>query len=215
MKRVLITGGGGGIAQAIKEKMTAAGGYDVRTPGRSELNVTDIAGVDKYMAEWTPDILINNAGYITVRSISECSIDQIEDEKKVVDINLFGVFNCTAAAFRHNQDVQIVNIGSAAAAKIHGTWSSYCATKAAVVMATRCWAEDGKRCVCVSPGRTETKMRKFLYPNEDSATLMKPDDFAQIVLYAAQGKYPNGANIDVNIGNVKQLIADIEDREVG
>lgn len=51
MKRVLITGGGGGIAQAIKEKMTAAGGYDVRTPGRSELNVTDIAGVDKYMAE--------------------------------------------------------------------------------------------------------------------------------------------------------------------
>ena len=82
-------------------------------------------------------------------------------------------------------------------------------------MATRCWAEDGKRCVCVSPGRTETKMRKFLYPNEDSATLMKPDDFAQIVLYAAQGKYPNGANIDVNIGNVKQLIADIEDREVG
>jgi len=101
-----------------------------------------------------------------------------------------------------------VNIGSAAAKKVHGTWSSYCASKAAVVMATRCWAEDGKRCICVSPGRTETKMRRFLYPEEDRETLMRPEDFAQIVVYASQGLYENGSNIDVNIGNVQALIAE-------
>ncbi|MBE6968559.1 MAG: SDR family oxidoreductase [Ruminococcaceae bacterium] len=205
MIKVLITGGNGGIAQAISDKFHELPGYVVRTPGRAELDVTDVASVDAYVAAWTPDILINNAGYITVQSIGDCNI---EDEKRVLDINLFGVFNCTAAVFRYNPDARIVNIGSAAAKKVHGTWSSYCASKAAVVMATRCWAEDGKRCICVSPGRTETKMRRFLYPEEDRETLMRPEDFAQIVVYASQGLYENGSNIDVNIGNVQALIAE-------
>lgn len=75
-------------------------------------------------------------------------------------------------------------------------------------MATRCWAEDGKNCICVSPGRTATKMRRGLYPNEDQATLMNAEDFAQVVIYAIEGKYPNGAHINVNINNVKNLIAE-------
>jgi len=37
---------------------------------------------------------------------------------------------------------------------------------------------------------------------------MRPEDFAQIVVYASQGLYENGSNIDVNIGNVQALIAE-------
>ena len=72
-------------------------------------------------------------------------------------------------------------------------------------MATKCWAEDGVNTVCLSPGRTETKMRKGLFPNEDTATLLKPEDFADIVLRAIEGRYKAGAHIDVNVNNVEAL----------
>lgn len=203
MKKVLITGGDGDIAKAIERKLQQFQQYEIRTPGKSELDVTNIESVTEYVSFWTPDILINNAGYVVPQSIAGCDIKK---EKKTIDINLFGTFNCTAAVLSKNPGAQIINIGSSAATKLHGTWASYCAAKAAVVMATQCWAEDGFNCICVSPGRTATKMRKKLYPNENQSTLMCTDDFAQIVLYAIQGKYPSGTHLNVNVDNVKELI---------
>ena len=159
MKKVLITGGHGDIAQAIVRKLANAGGYEVKAPGRWELDVTDTRAVTKFIEEFTPDILINNAGYVFPQSVKNCEID---NDKKALDINLFGTFNCTAAVLKRNVKALIINIGSSAATKVHGTWSAYCASKAAVVMATRCWAEDGIYAVCISPGRTATKMRRGL-----------------------------------------------------
>ena len=101
---------------------------------------------------------------------------------------------------------KIINIGSSAGTKVHGAWSSYCASKAAVIMATKCWAEEGVDVICLSPGRTITKMRKSMYPNEDPNTLMKPEDFAIVVHQAINNKYSKGINLDVNISNVKELI---------
>jgi 3-oxoacyl-[acyl-carrier protein] reductase len=100
----------------------------------------------------------------------------------------------------------IINIGSAAAVESHATWSEYCASKAAVVMATKCWAEDGLYAVAVSPGRTKTKMRKSLFPNEDQETLLDPVDFAKVVMKAIRGKYESGSNILVWKKNVQQLL---------
>lgn len=210
MVKVLITGGEGDIAGAIAELLRRSGQYEVKTPGKRELDVTDIESVARYVDAWFPDILINNAGYVIPQSIYDCDVN---GEKRSLDINLFGTFNCTAAVLKRNDKAQIINIGSSAATKAHGTWASYCAAKAAVVMATKCWAELGVNCICISPGRTATKMRKALYPEEDRTTLMDPADFARIVLYALQGKYKNGSNIDVNVGNVKELI-ECEEQDV-
>lgn len=203
MKKVLITGGQGDIAQAIARKLLDHGGYEVKTPGKDVMDVTKIDVVTRYVENFVPDILINNAGYVFPQSIKNCDM---EKEKKAFDINLFGLFNCTAAVLKRNKEARIINIGSSAATKIHDTWSSYCASKAAVVMATKCWAEDGVYAVCVSPGRTDTKMRRGLYPDEDKMTLLKPDDFATIVLYAVEGKYASGEHINVNLQNVGDLL---------
>lgn len=203
MEKVLITGGEGDIAQAIAKKLLNKGEYDIKTPGKRELDVTDIAAVTQFVKNFVPDILINNAGYVLPQSIKNCDI---ESERKAFDINLFGIFNCTAAVLKENKNARIINIGSSAATKVHGTWSSYCAAKAAVVMATKCWAEDGVYTVCLSPGRTATKMRRGLYPQEDQNTLLKPEDFATIVLYAVEGKYASGEHINVNLQNVGELI---------
>ena len=202
MQKVVITGGQGDIAQAIYRKLMQLGDYEVLTPGREELDVTDILSVRKYFADKSVDVLVNNAGFVVPQSITDCDINII---KKELDINLFGAFNCTHIVLERNKSAKIINIGSSAATKIHGTWSGYCAAKAAVVMATQCWADDGVDVVCVSPGRTATKMRSGLFPEEDKNTLLKPDDFATIVLYAVEGKYKSGTHINVNLQNVENL----------
>lgn len=205
MKKVLITGGNGDIAKAIANELQSEKDYVIKTPGKEELDVTDIYSIDNFLESFTPDILINNAGYVFPQSILKCDI---ENTKKALDINLLGVFNCTASVLKRNKDAVIINIGSSAATKVHGTWSSYCASKAGVVMATKCWADDGVKTLCISPGRTATKMRRGLYPDEDAATLLKTEDFAKIVVFAINGRYEWGSHINVNLQNIGELLND-------
>lgn len=202
MKKVLITGGNGGIAQAIKV-LLEENGYEVKTPGHSELDVTNWDSIESYIKCFVPDILINNAGYVVPRSIRNMDL---ESTKRHFEVNLGGTFYCTGIALKHNPDLQIINIASAAAVETHATWSEYCATKAAVVMATKCWAEDGLYAVAISPGRTRTKMRKSLYPDEDPSTLLEPADFAKVVMKAVRKEYPSGTHVIVRKQNVQRLI---------
>ena len=201
-KKVLITGGSGGIAQAIKA-LLEEDGYDVLAPTRIEMDVTNWDSIESLVKRFVPDILINNAGYVVPKSIKEMDL---ENTKKHIDINVGGTFYCTGIALKYNPNLQIVNVGSAAAVESHATWSEYCASKAAVVMATKCWAEDGLYAVVISPGRTRTKMRKFLFPDEDQSTLLEPMDFAKVVMKAVRREYPSGTHIIVRKQNVQDLI---------
>ena len=201
-KKVLITGGNGGIAQAIKNLLEKEG-YVVLAPSRIEMDVTDWKSIESVVKSFVPDILINNAGYVVPRSVKTMDL---ENTKKHIDINVGGTFYCTGIALTYNPNLQIVNVGSAAAVESHATWSEYCASKAAVVMATKCWAEDGLYAVVISPGRTRTKMRKSLFPDEDQNTLLEPDDFAKVVMKAVRREYASGSHIIVRKQNVQQLL---------
>lgn len=204
LKKVLITGGSGDIAQSIKTLLEAEG-YEVYAPSRHEMDVTDWNSIEKTMKEFVPDILVNNAGYVVDRSIKDADL---ENTKKHFDINLGGTFYCAELGLKYNPNLEIINVGSAAAITVHATWSEYCATKAAVLMATQCWAADGIFAVCISPGRTKTKMRKSLYPEEDQDTLLDPDDFAKVVYTAIQHKYPSGTHIVVRKNTVQDILAE-------
>lgn len=201
-KKVLITGGSGGIAQAIKS-LLEKDGYTVFAPTRYEMDVTSWESIDNVMKDFVPDILINNAGYVVPQTVKQMDL---ENTKKHFDINVGGTFYCTGIALKYNPDLEIVNICSAASIESHATWSEYCASKAAVAMATKCWAEDGLYAVAISPGRTRTKMRKFLFPDEDQSTLLEPDDFAKVVMKGVRKEYPSGSNIIVRKQNVQQLL---------
>lgn len=201
-KKVLITGGHGDIAQAIKQQLEMED-YIVFAPSRTEMDVTDWESIESVMKQFRPDIIINNAGYVVPRSVRQ---GDLLNTKKHIDINIGGTFYCTEIGLKYNTELQIVNIGSAAAIETHSTWSEYCATKAAVVMATKCWAEDGLYAVVISPGRTRTKMRKSLYPDEDQTTLLEPSDFAKVVVKAVHKDYVTGTHIVVRKQNVKALL---------
>lgn len=201
-KKVLITGGNGGIALAIKDELESEG-YEVYSPGRQEMDVTDPTSIEKVVSEFIPDILINAAGYVVPQSVKDADI---VSTKKHIEINLLGTFYCTQIALKYNPCLDIVNVGSAASVAPHATWSEYCASKAGVVMATKCWAEDGLYSVVISPGRTKTKMRKALFPDEDQSTLLDPSDFAKVVMKAVKKEYPTGTHIIVRKNNVQDIL---------
>lgn len=201
-KKVLITGGNGGIAIAIKEELEREG-YVVKAPGRQELDVTNVCTIEKVVKDFVPDILINAAGYVVPQSVKDADV---ESTKKHIEINLLGTFYCTQIALKYNPQLDIVNVGSAAAVTTHATWSEYCASKAGVVMATKCWAEDGLYSVVISPGRTKTKMRKALFPDEDQDTLLEPADFGKVVMKAVRKEYPTGTHIIVRKNNVQDIL---------
>lgn len=201
-KKVLITGGNGGIALAIKDQLELEG-YEVYSPGRQEMDVTDVISIEQVVSEFVPDILINAAGYVVPQSVKAADL---VSTKKHIEINLLGTFYCTQIALKYNPHLDIVNIGSAASIATHATWSEYCASKAGVVMATKCWAEDGLYSVVISPGRTKTKMRKALFPDEDQSTLLEPSDFTKVVLKAVKKEYPTGTHIIVRKNNVQDIL---------
>ena len=99
MKTIVITGGNGDIAQSIKKELENE--YIVLTPGKEELDVTDIKRVNEYFNSQNADILINNAGYVVPYSIGDCDI---YSEKKAIDINLFGTFNVSGMVVFKNPE---------------------------------------------------------------------------------------------------------------
>lgn len=201
-KKVLITGGNGGIATSIKNILEQEG-YNVYAPGRLEMDVTDANSIENIVSSFIPDILINAAGYVVPQSVKNSNL---ESTKRHIEVNLLGTFYCTQIALKYNPNLNIINVASAAAVTVHPTWSEYCATKAGVVMATKCWAEDGLYAVAISPGRTRTKMRKALYPDEDQSTLLEPDDFAKVIMKAVNKEFPTGTHLIVRKQNVQNIL---------
>ncbi len=148
------------------------------------------------------DILINNAGAIN----DPVHFHEMKDSeiKKLIDINLFGVFYMTKAVLSKMSDVKsgaIVNIGSIsserAIPRVH--LAVYSSTKAAISMFTKSiaveYARQNIRCNCVNPGIINSGMikpylddpqaRKVLEERLPLARIGEPIDVANAALYLA------------------------------
>lgn len=93
---MVITGGEGGLGQAIAGAFAAAG-HPVLAPGRRELDVTDAAAVRDFFRVHSPSLLICNAGII--RDTPLLRLDEATWDD-VLAVNLRGAALCAAAASR-------------------------------------------------------------------------------------------------------------------
>ncbi len=180
--KVLISGGTSGIGFAAAAKLSADGA-DVYILGRDKekgmLSAEKLARHAEGVAAFLPcdvrkrdecalaldniegkiDILINAAGIYFEQPLEKMTD---EDYEKMMDVNLKGVLNLTAAAlFKMKDGGSIINIASDAA--LHGNYGCplYCASKGAVVALTKALALDLApkiRVNCICPGDTETPM---------------------------------------------------------
>ena len=196
-RRVLITGGGGDIAKAISLDLQKR--YDsihIDSPSKKELNVSSDLSIREYIQDKQYDVLINNAGFISPSSFLNLDLPLFLEH---INVNLIGVYNCTKCVLENNPSCHIINIGSSAGSKFRKEWTAYCVAKAGVLAFTACLADEGYKIWCVSPGRTKTKMRSTLFPNEDPLTLLSPKDISREVLNVLDNKYLIGSNILVRL----------------
>lgn len=109
------------------------------------------------------DILVNCAGVTLTGTLEETTT---ENFTKQFDINVVGVFNMCKAAIgelKEQKGAAIVNIGSRLGIKPIPGRVSYCPSKAAVAMLTKCIAMEyapNVRANCIHPGLIETPMIK-------------------------------------------------------
>lgn len=241
-KKGFITGAARGIGKCLAEAFTEMGAsiaivdIDIeeaeKTAGELadrysahtiaiRCDVTDAEDVERMMETFikeygTIDFAINNAGIANTHPAEEISS---KDFKKVVDINLNGVFLTAQAAARQmikeGKAGSIVNTASMSAHIINTpqTIANYCASKGGVLLLTKAlaveWAQYNIRVNCVSPGYMATElvaemknMHEGWISKIPAGRLGVPEDLVGAYLYLLSdaARYTTGTDLIVDGG---------------
>lgn len=235
---VVITGSGSGMGASSAQRF-AREGASVVLVGRTEEKLnkvlssltagdhlvvpTDVAKLEEVeeLAKKVVDhygkvdVLVNNAGVHAQGKLHEASL---EDWKKVMSVDLDGVFYCTRAFMPALLKTRgnVVNISSVSG--LGGDWgmSIYNAAKGAITNMTRSLAldygEDGVRVNAICPGFTFTDMtaemkedQQLLAKFKDRIPLQRagePEDIAAAITFIASddAAYITGVNLPVDGG---------------
>jgi gluconate 5-dehydrogenase len=203
--------------QAMADEALAGG-----APGRVEVAAVDVrkrgelrSAIANAAAAGAIDVLVNNAGVVHQQGILEVSDSDWDD---TIETNLSSAFAASQEAARHmvaRGAGSIVNVASIDAFVAESPFGAYCASKAGLVMLTRCLAFElghlGVRCNAVCPGMTVTEMTEAdLTPAFERAyrTLIPlqrfstPTEQADVILFLAsdEASFVNGAVIEVDGG---------------
>jgi NAD(P)-dependent dehydrogenase (short-subunit alcohol dehydrogenase family) len=186
-------------AEAARDVLVAKG----RKARAIKLDVTDPRAVEQaQMAIGKVDILVNNAGI----AISFRPAETMDDEtwRKVIDVNLNGVFYCCRTfgkAMLEQGGGVIVNVGSMSADIVNypQEQANYNASKAGVHHLTRSlaaeWASRNVRVNAVAPTYIETDLtrevalqpdiRKHWIDGTPMARMGQPSEIASVILFLA------------------------------
>ena len=237
-KVALVTGGSRGLGAAIVRRLAADGARVALTysasPARAEEVVkavqaaggealavqADAADTGAVRAAVTRtvqafgrlDVLVNNAGTLVIKPLTDLTLDDFD---RIVAVNVRGLLVATQEAARHmGPGARIINIGSINSDYVPFPGGSlYAMTKAAVAGLTRGLARDlGPRGITINnvqPGPTDTDMNPASGPFADQARSFvalqryaKAEEIADFVAYLASpgSSFITGASLHIDGG---------------
>jgi NAD(P)-dependent dehydrogenase (short-subunit alcohol dehydrogenase family) len=161
------------------------------------------------------DVVVNNAGVMTFKSIEESTAD---DWRRVLGVDLLGAFFFIQQSFRHMPNGgAIVNVSSIHAIETEPLVAPYAAAKAAMVSLTHSaaieGAEKGIRVNAVLPGAVDTPMLwdnpnvKSGAENVNRSMVGAPADLAAAIAFLAsdEARFVQGAALVVDGGRLDRL----------
>ena len=189
-RRILVTGAASGMGRAIAEMFASEGAalalLDLNDGGvqavADELSaagyacdVSDRDAVNTVVANAGAalggiDGVVNAAGILTIKPFGEL---EPESWDRMLAINLTGPFNIVHAALpflRAAEKATIVNIASTSALMPMAGTAGYSASKAGLVMFTKCLGFDlgpNIRANSICPGVIKTEMTRYLWENPE------------------------------------------------
>ena len=234
-KRIVVTGGTSGIGEATSRRFLAEGARVValavgedevatageRVPGLAAIrcDVADAGAVAAAFAQVDAslggiDVLVANAGISIRKPFLEI---EEADWRRVLDVNLTGVFHCAQQAARRMTAANggtILMTASTNGLTGHPFYADYNASKAGVILLARTMARElapAVRVNAVCPGYVLTPMQRAEYSDEMLADVnagiplgrhASPDEIAALFAFLASddGAYFTGAVISVDGG---------------
>ncbi|ACF11852.1 short-chain dehydrogenase/reductase SDR [Chlorobaculum parvum NCIB 8327] len=172
IKKILVTGGTGGIGSSIVACLSAQPGFVVHAPSRSELDLGLQESIKEYFSRSSDyDIVINNAGINTPQNIEQIETEQIET---ALNINLVApllVIKYCVPHMKRQGFGRIVNVSSIWGIRSKERRTLYSATKFGLNGMTRSLARElGPFNILVNsicPGYVDTALtRKNVTPKE-------------------------------------------------
>jgi 2-dehydro-3-deoxy-L-rhamnonate dehydrogenase (NAD+) len=220
----VISGGCGGIGQAVRERLASLGAkvvvWDVADGADARIDLTDEAVVNDAMARLLArfgriDILVNAAG-ITGPTVN---IEQygLAEWRRVLDVNLTSTFLCCKAAvvpMRRQNAGRIVNLASIAGKEGNAAMTGYSAAKAGVIALTKSLGKELAgteiRVNAIAPAVIATDLVKQMSDEAYRAVLAKipigragrPEEVAALVTWLASDEcsFSTGAVFDLSGG---------------
>ncbi|MFD7749842.1 SDR family NAD(P)-dependent oxidoreductase [Streptomyces sp. NPDC059698] len=164
---VIVTGATGGIGRALVHRL-AADGYPLHLMGRSSRALSELASdlsatysavdlsderaVREFCRDWQEPVyaLIHNAGVVRVSPVD--GPDALEEWTDTLSVNLLAPYLLTNGLQRRIVDGgRIVTISSQLGSVGRAGYGAYCASKFALIGATKCWAHElGERQITVN-----------------------------------------------------------------
>ncbi|WP_455482634.1 SDR family NAD(P)-dependent oxidoreductase [Bartonella sp. B35(2025)] len=134
------------------------------------------------------DIMVANAGILgTLSPIAHTENMVFEDIFQINLISQWRLMKAVEPLLRKSDAGRAIMLSSSVAHLARASWGPYAASKAALEIITRCWAEELKQTPikvnCVNPGATRTAMRAQAMPTEDPQTLPSPQEVAAKIVH--------------------------------
>lgn len=132
----------------------------------------------------TIDVLCNIAGYAEPNALLDTTNENIV---RTYTINVMAMIVLTREVVRAMQHhpAKILNVASTAGITSRPGWLAYASSKAAVVSLSQTLSDElagsGIKVYTISPGRTATELRRILAPEEDTSTIMQPEEVADVI----------------------------------
>lgn len=174
----------------------------VPTDVTCEQQVTRLA--DAVLSEFGGvEILVNNAGWGIFKPVLELTLEEWE---ATIAVNLRSTFLCSRAfapAMVRAGKGCILNIASMAAHRGLYEYGPYSAAKSAILRLTETLAAElkphGVRALALCPGPTASRLRTSHFPDEDPATVMRPERVAEVAVLAVSDSAAGMSGTYLNI----------------